>query len=101
MLSSLLEIVIGLVLIFRGIWSECPFYFFSVCVMVVFRSRRSYIFVALVLATVGVAHRSRVVSREGLVGFRKDVILVNCLHVGWVRGMFRWYVFDCNRRVCV
>jgi hypothetical protein len=69
--------------------SWISYWIFAVCFVVMFRRRPFYIFAAVVLATVGAVHRSRVVSRRGVSDFRKDVILVYCLHVGWGRGMFR------------
>ncbi len=62
---------------------------------------RVYIIFVVVCAAVGVVHRSRVVSRRGAVGIRKDGVSVVCCYVGWRRGIFCWYVFVFNRRILV
>ena len=65
--------------------------------MVTFRNRPGYIFAAVVLATVGVVHRSRVVRWAGAVGIRGDGILADNMFVGWDSVIFWWYVFAFSR----
>ena len=72
-----------------------------ICFVVVFVVHPVYIVVVLFSAAVGAVHRSRVVSRRGVVGIRKDVVIGICCYDGWGRGIFCWYVFNCNRHICV
>ena len=69
--------------------------------MVMVIGRLVYIFFAVVRATVGAVHRSRVVSQRRAVSIRGAVIYALCCFVGWGRGISCWYVFVCNRHILV
>jgi ribose/xylose/arabinose/galactoside ABC-type transport system permease subunit len=60
-----------------------------------FRSRPGYIFAAVVLATVGVVHRSRVVRWVEAVGIGGGP--AESMSVGWGPISFWWYVFIFSR----
>jgi len=60
-----------------------------------------YIIFAVVRASVGAVHRSRVASREGAVGIRRDVFPAVRMFVGWGPVSFWWCVFIFNSRISV
>ena len=56
--------------------------------MVVFVVRPVYFFFVAACVSVGAVHRSRVISRRGLVGIREGDVTALCFCVDWGRGKF-------------
>ena len=69
--------------------------------MVMFCSRRVYIFAAIMLVAVGAVHRSRVVRWTGAVGVREGVFPAARMFVGWSHDDSWWYMGVFNRRISV